>query len=173
MTTAREITFTPEQAALFWSRVEKRGPNECWPWIGISRSNGYGIVGRNQGNIVAHRAAYVLCVGPIPDGLMACHKCDNRGCVNPNHLFLGTAKDNTHDMLAKGREAHGESHGIAKLTAAHAVRIRHLVRSGASVSAVAAAFGVCHETVRLIGLGKRWARAIHEYSQPVANEEEA
>lgn len=82
------------------ARVKKSG---CWHFIGSLSKTGYGVVGLNGKVIGAHRAAWILTNGEVPDGLFVCHKCDNRRCINPDHLFLGTAKDNTQDMISKGR----------------------------------------------------------------------
>ena len=75
----------------------------CWLWTGATASYGYGKMMLDGETVRAHRAAYLLLVGPIPDGLYVLHRCDVRRCVNPAHLFLGTPSDNTKDMLAKGR----------------------------------------------------------------------
>jgi hypothetical protein len=91
----------------FWSKVDKSGgPDACWNWMAKSRShsgNGYGNFNYNGKAAHAHRVAWELTNGPIPNGLFGCHKCDNPLCCNPAHLFLGTAKDNSADMHAKGR----------------------------------------------------------------------
>lgn len=78
-------------------------PEGCWEWTGAT-TWGYGEVNRQgiSGRRV-HRLAWEFAYGPIPDGLMVLHRCDNRSCVRPDHLFLGTAADNMHDMIAKGR----------------------------------------------------------------------
>jgi HNH endonuclease len=85
----------------FWGRVDKSG--ECWEWTGSLGSHGYGEFGVAGDRVLAHRYSYELASGPIPDGLYVCHHCDNRRCVRPDHLFLGTARDNALDMVRKGR----------------------------------------------------------------------
>lgn len=95
---------TPEQtAARFWSKVRKG--DGCWEWQAKRFDNGYGsfAVSRNK-NQGAHRVAWELTNGPIPAGMSVLHHCDNRPCVRPDHLFLGTQLDNMRDMLAKGRQ---------------------------------------------------------------------
>lgn len=95
----------------FWSRVKKS--DGCWEWTGPrknSRSH-YGAFFPKQGeHWAAHRYAYTLAHGPIPDGLLVCHRCDNPPCVRPDHLFLGTDRANHDDMVSKGRHAHGPTH---------------------------------------------------------------
>jgi hypothetical protein len=78
----------------------------CWEWTGHRNPCGYGMIrpDKKSEKIVASRAAWMLYCGPIPDGLCVLHTCDNRGCVNPAHLFLGTVQDNTDDMIKKGRD---------------------------------------------------------------------
>ena len=97
-----DIDFTKHPK--FWSKVEVRSPDECWEWQTTKRFR-YGrtyFVDRQQ---QAHRVAWQIVFGEIPNDMKVCHKCDNTRCVNPDHLFLGTQKDNIHDMLQKGRGA--------------------------------------------------------------------
>ena len=100
----------------------------CWIWTASTDRGGYGHFGLNKRVDKAHRAAYKIYVGEIPDGLMVCHKCDNRSCVNPSHLFLGTAADNNADRQRKGRSVlpdnNGQKNGLSKLTALSVLAIR-------------------------------------------------
>ena len=94
------LTLNPRQR--FLMMVDRR-PEGCWPWRGTIGANGYGNVRIGGKRISAHRLAYEVFCGPIPAGLLVCHRCDHPSCCNPGHLFLGTSKDNSADMLAKGR----------------------------------------------------------------------
>jgi len=93
----------------FWSKVTKT--DGCWMWGGVKTLKGYGIIrvgGRvDPKNLRAHRISWLLHNGPVPRGLMVCHHCDNPSCVRPDHLFVGTAVDNVHDSIKKGRFCRG------------------------------------------------------------------
>lgn len=95
----------------FWGMVSIPDNRDgCWLWTGGKSKVGYGMIREGRRGtplILAHRFSYELLVGPIPDGLLACHKCDVRNCVNPQHIFIGTHADNTADMMRKGRNRHG------------------------------------------------------------------
>jgi len=102
----------------FWSKVQKT--ENCWLWMGARTKLGYGQRGgRKTGRRYTHRLSWEMRFGPIPEGLCVLHHCDNPPCVNPDHLFLGTKKDNTQDMIAKGRgrgpRFSGETHPGARL----------------------------------------------------------
>lgn len=115
----------------FWSKVDKIGPNDCWEWQAYKDINGYGQFWHNRKIKYAHRTAWELTNGPILNRLCVLHHCDNPGCVNPSHLFLGTRADNAIDRDKKGRLSpiRGERNGRAKLTEKEVRAIRDDPRS--------------------------------------------
>lgn len=146
----------------FWPRVDKRGPDECWLWLGSVNAKGYGRLGRrDSADRYAHRISYRIHFGSIPDGLIVMHRCDTPGCVNPNHLFLGTYSDNVQDMIAKGRQnldrVRGDASKAAKLSEADVVRIRQRLANGASAIHLAREYSVNRETIRCIKNRTSWA----------------
>lgn len=121
--------------------------------------NGYGVW-KQRPMVLAHRTAYEMFVAPIPPGLFVCHRCDNRVCVNPRHLFLGTASDNNADRHFKGRTAHGNRKPNAKFTPSIVREIRANVRSGRETQAdVARRLCVDPSSVSNVVRGVTWTHA--------------
>lgn len=87
----------------FWARADIQGDDDCWNWLEYKNNDGYGNYHIGKKIINAHRMAYTIIYGDIPNGQLVCHKCDNPSCINPKHLFLGTRKDNMQDASKKGR----------------------------------------------------------------------
>lgn len=98
--------FTPEKRRQAFLSKVRMGPG-CWPWTGAVTSWGYGNFKAEEGYIGAHKAAWIYANGDVPDGLCVLHRCDNRVCCNPEHLFLGTKVDNAQDAVRKGRNWRG------------------------------------------------------------------
>lgn len=141
------------------SRVHINRKTSCWEWTGAKKAQGYGKINENGKQRNAHRVFWEMFYGPIEDGLVCCHVCDNRKCVNPSHLFLGTQADNLRDMTAKGRRASrpGMATVTAKLSDADVLEIRRLADSGAdNWSDVARKFGVSYGTISKVVTRRSW-----------------
>jgi hypothetical protein len=138
-------------AERFWAKVEKT--DGCWLWQGTKTTFGYGVFSGRP----AHRVAYALTHGPIPDGLCVRHSCDNPPCVNPAHLSVGTLADNRADCVARNRQAKGSVNGRAKLTERDVQLVRAFYAEGVlTVTELSLMFGVSRRAIRLALDGKKW-----------------
>jgi len=145
----------------FWKKVQKLGKEDCWPWLGAQNGRGYGhIWGGNHIKLCkSHRVSYELYNGQIPEEIDVCHTCDNPLCVNPNHLFLGTTKDNMQDMVKKGRGKYnqkGELNNKAKLTIGDVAFIREAGNSGVRNYQLSFMLGVSSNTTSRASRGLSW-----------------
>jgi hypothetical protein len=130
--------------------------NECWKWTGATYPYGYGCIGTSKGLDGAHRVSYRLYKGEIPDGMCVLHKCDNPNCNNPEHLFLGTKKDNAIDRNSKGRgknPVHRGNHPLSKLKVEDVMDIK---RSSDATKVLATKYGVNPDQISRIKRGERW-----------------
>lgn len=130
----------------------------CWDWIGAVDAKGYGrffIAGETRR---AHRASYIMHRGIIPSGQIVMHRCDNPGCVNPEHLFVGTYSDNANDMHSKGRgnNPRGERHFKSKLKNKDIPEIKALRKSGMKIKPLAEIYKVGTSTIRAVIKGRSW-----------------
>lgn len=130
----------------FLARSQTEANSGCWLWEGAVCEKGYGRVAVQRKNRRAHRISWMQQNGPIPDGMLVCHRCDTRCCVNPDHLWIGSDTDNNHDMLSKGREKwmHGITSPHAKLCDEDVIYIRS---SKESKHKLAKKFGVSPSTI--------------------------
>lgn len=140
----------------FWQNVDQSGgPDACWEWQ-QHLENGYGRTSINRKQIGSHKVAWELVNGPMPEGLIACHTCDNRACCNPLHIYAGTSKDNAQDASRRKRNAHGERNASAVLTADQVAIIRRRLANGERRASLAREYGVAHATIDAIYKGKTW-----------------
>lgn len=136
----------------FFSNVKENQETGCIEWIGSTTDKGYGSFSVNNKKVRAHRFSYELEHGEIPEGNIVCHACDNPKCVNPKHLFLGTHKDNTQDMLSKKRQKNGSD----KLTWDDVKEIRRLGDSGVAPKIIAEMFKISSSHTRLVLRNEIW-----------------
>ena len=155
---ANKVTDPKER---FWNKVNKNGQlildTPCWEWTAGTFSNRYGQFFDGNSKIGAHRFSYKIHFGDISDELKVCHKCDNRRCVNPEHFFLGTQKENMEDMVRKGRRIHaskvGERNGRAIVTESNVLEMRNLHNNGISIAEIARRFDTSEtQTARIVKL---------------------
>lgn len=130
--------------------------NGCVEWTGCTDAKGYGVLGVNKKNIKAHRISYEMTNGKIPDGLVIRHKCDNKKCINPNHLETGTNSENINDRELRGRGAKYEKHGMSKLTNSDVLAIRRLLLDGKLHKDISEEFKISMTTISFIKNKKLW-----------------
>ncbi len=164
----------------FWAKVNKNGPIQahtpelgpCWVWTAARFQNcHYAMFSILGWPVLAHRMAWLIAHGEDPSPLFVLHRCDNRVCVNPDHLFRGTQADNVHDRNEKGRTAHsktsgphlhpermprGEASGVARFTEQDVLEIRHLHSQGWAIRAIARQFDTSHTEIRFIVRRRIW-----------------
>lgn len=118
----------------------------CWRWVGAVNKRGYGVfqIGLADGTILAHRMAWMLARATDPTGMQVNHTCDQPDCVNPDHLYLGSQKDNLRDMSTRLRNRIGEAHGCARLTDAQVLDLRRRRTQGEGIRALGRAFGISY-----------------------------
>lgn len=146
--------LTPKQIERFWSKVDHRGPDECWLWTAALNTNGYGKlalrVGGERRDLLAHRFALILRVGRSLDaGEYATHTCDTPACVNPRHLVIGSPLTNMRDKFQRNRDGNPMSFERAE-------ELRELYRSGWKQTRLAERFGIQQPQVSRIISGKKW-----------------
>lgn len=152
--------MTDRQLRNFWKKVKILSVEQCWDWTASINNCGYGSLTADRKSLKAHRVSYELKHGPIRNNLCVLHTCDNRKCVNPNHLFLGTNADNVADKTAKGRTARlcGEENPWRKLDNAIVLKLRaEDDHCRGSAARLARKYGITYQLVWGILNRQRWA----------------
>lgn len=142
----------------FWSKVDQRGPDECWEWTAYRKPSGYGQFTLTKGVFITASRVSLALTMPLMAGVVACHRCDNPPCVNPAHLFTGTQRDNTEDCISKGRgnRARGEDTYSSRLTEADVLAIRAEPERFGMYRELGRRYGVDGNTIRAVRNGTRW-----------------
>lgn len=159
-----KVILTAKEAERFWAKVDKGPhPKGCWVWTGCDqRGKGYGGFRFRGRGVGVHRLSYEIHKGVAPANLLVCHECDNRLCVNPDHLWLGTNQDNMTDMVKKGRHVNGaipagENCYAAKITEIQILEMRAIyLKGGTSQRKLGERFGIGQMQVCRILRGERW-----------------
>ena len=181
--------FNDESVSLFWSKVSRKGQDECWPWAAGKTGAGYGAFGAKTGNrrrvIAAHRFSLMLATGCMPKA-SALHSCDNPACCNPAHLRWGTPRDNVQDALSRKRHVsppsvranpewearriaatpRGEAHSNAKITTSDVSEIYRSRLSGQDFRSIAKRFNLDPSTVSDICNGTVWRHCLGKEGNP-------
>jgi hypothetical protein len=160
------MPFFFDHEGAFWSKVDRSAGNEaCWMWLRAVDTSGYGVLKVWGRKVSAHRYSYELAYGPIPEGMLVCHHCNNRLCVNPRHLYAGTSQQNVRDAIGAGTFSYaprkggkaGEQNPSARLSENEVLDIYHRAWAGESLRKIAAEYGISHAVVYNIKVGKKWA----------------
>jgi hypothetical protein len=130
---------------------------QCWVWQGYIGAHGYGQMHIARRQRTAHGISWRLFRGEVPKGLLVCHRCDVRACVNPDHLFLGTYAENAADMKRKRRQRLGERNSTAKLNTEQVRSIKGMLEAGESPASIARAAGVTPQCIHHIDKGRTWS----------------
>lgn len=154
-----------DPAQRFLAKFVQGDPSACWEWSAGRFRSGYGQFNAGDGVLrayYAHRFSYEHFVGPIPPGMYVCHHCDNPGCVNPAHLFLGAAADNHADMRSKGRGVSGFAIRFGKLSDEQVAAIRAQAASGAALRDIASQYGIAYSYAWKLANNQRRHASIEE-----------
>jgi hypothetical protein len=142
----------------FWGKVSKGSNNECWIWNSAINGSGYGSIKVNHKVFGAHCFSYLLNKGEIPNNLVIRHICNNKLCVNPNHLSIGTAFENVHDTISQGRNCRGADSKTSKLKESDIIQIRDIYsKTKVSQAKLAKVFGVSKGVICRIITGQDWS----------------
>jgi len=161
--TSHDLTLyltDPRVLRRFWAKVDRGGPDECWLWNSYRKppyNYGQFLLGRSK-FVTASRFSLALKMGGLPEGVQACHSCDNPPCCNPHHLFVGTQLENNLDCINKGRgnKSHGEAHRDARLTTEVVRMLRELPHTYAVQKEMAAVYGVSSNAIYRAQVGRTW-----------------
>lgn len=149
-------TYTLEEVKeRFLSKVKVNKLSGCWEWIGSIHGNGYGRFNPFRKPMYAHRFSALLKYGIVRSDLDVCHACDNRRCVNPNHLFIGTRKENMQDAARKGRTTKGKVFR-SKLNQDEVITIREMLKNGCKTKDIADKYSVTTRTINSIRARENW-----------------
>ncbi len=161
--TILDSQFSDDVKGRFWAKVAIKENDDCWLWSGSTDKKGYGSFSPGRkiyhiaGTKIAHRFAFLFGNGHLEKDLLVCHSCDTPGCCNPSHLWLGTAKENSTDMVEKGRSCRGEKQGKTLLTKSDVIAIRACISTGRfEQKELSDKFSVAQQTISRIATNKDW-----------------